>query len=64
MPRGAQPHQEVDGDGVDHGDGEEVGEEHEGVGDYVGGEPVDAAGGFAEEDGAFVQEDWECFGGG
>ena len=44
--------------------GDEVGDEDERVGDQVGGEAVDAAGGFSEEDWSLVDEDRESFSGG
>ena len=62
MPSGAEADEEVDGGGVDEGDGEEVGEEDEGVGDNVGGETVEAGGGFTEENWTFVEENRKSFG--
>lgn len=62
MPRGAEADEEVNGGGVDDGDGEEVREENQGVGDYVRGKTVDAGGGFTEENGAFIEENGESFG--
>ena len=64
LPRGAEPDEEVERDGVDQRDGEEVGQEDERVGDEVGREAVDPAGSLPEDDRPLVNEDRQGFGGG